>query len=174
MGVRRNRCPPVTWNPTHSVYASNSCVAALLSFEGGLVVSYLGTWTSGTNRFEFRWRTDMEEGVLIQAAQFGDVLAARRVAERAMRGPLFDTAKEEPRPMGFGPSTPFVDDTAELLAHFVMVIKEGQQPEPNAADHLLTLNLIEAIKEAADKRCAVNPIERAHMLGIVPPKPSRP
>ena len=159
----------VTWNPGGSVYASDSCVAAILGFEGGLVVTYLGTWTSGTNRFDFRWRTDMEKGVLIQAEQFGDVLAAARVPESGLTGPLFDIETEQPRPMGFGPTTPFVDDTARLLAHFVTVIEEGKEPEPSGADHLLTLNLVESIKEAADQRCAVNPIERARMLGIAPP-----
>ena len=156
----------VTWNPGESVYAGNSCVAVLLTFEAGLVISYMGTWTSGTNRFDFRWRTDMEKGVLIQAEQFGDVLAAFRVRESGLKGPLFDIETEEPQPMGIGPSTPFVDDTAELLAHFVTVIEEGRDPSPSGADHLLTLNLIESIKEAADRRCAVNPNERARMLGI--------
>ena len=68
--------------------------------------------------------------------------------------------------MGFGPSTPFVDDTAGLLAHFMAVIADGIQPETSGADHLMTLNLIESIKEAAAKRCAVSPIERARMLRI--------
>lgn len=156
----------VMWNPPASVYSSNSCVAALLNFEGGLMLNYLGTWTSGTNRFDFRWRTDMEQGVLIQAEQFGDVFAARRNAEHALKGPLFDTATEEPSPMGFGPSRPFVDDTAELLTHFVTVIEDQQPPSPGASDHLLTLNLLEAIKEAADKRCTVDVTERARRLGI--------
>ena len=133
------------------MYAGNSCVAAHLTFEGGLVVSYLGTWTSGSNRFDFRWRTDLDHGVLIQAEQFGDVLAAARVAESGLTGPLFDTEAEPPRPMGFGPSTPFVDDTAALLAHFVNVVEEGAAPEPSGADHLMTLNLIECIKEAAGR-----------------------
>ena len=156
----------VTWNPAPSVYSGNSCVAALLSFEDGLVVSYLGTWTSGTNRFHFRWRTDLENGVVIQAEQFGDVFAAARVGGMSLTGPLFDLETEEPKPMGFGASTPFVDDTAALLAHFVTVIERGAEPQPSGADHLMTLNLIESIKEAADSRSAVSPLERARTLGI--------
>ena len=65
----------LTWNPPTSVYVGNSCVATLLQFEDGLVVSYLGTWTSGTNRFDFRWRTDLADGALIQREQFGDLFA---------------------------------------------------------------------------------------------------
>ena len=161
-----------TWNPTGSVYAGNSCVAANLTFQGGLVVSYMGTWTSGTNRFDFRWRTDLEKGVLIQAEQFGDVLFAARDAESGLTGPLFDSETEVPRQLGFGPSTPFVDDTAGLLAHFIAVIEEGTEPEPSGADHLLTLNLIESIKEAAENRCTISPIERARLLGLRPPRPA--
>ena len=41
--------------------------------------------------------------------------------------------------MGFGPSTPFVDDTAGLLAHFIAVIEDGVESETSGADHLMTL-----------------------------------
>src|SRR5687767_4646465 len=38
-----------TWNPSWSMYAHDANVACLLSLEGGLEVTYLGTWTGGWN-----------------------------------------------------------------------------------------------------------------------------
>ncbi len=155
-----------TWNPHTSVYADDSCVAAVLEFEDDLTASYLGTWTSGTNRFEFRWRTDFEEGVVIQGEQFGHLLGAQRDPELAFASALHDIEVEEPRVLGFGPSEPFIDDTAALLDHFIRVIEKQEIPGPTAADHLLTLNLVDSIRLASTEGRVVNVAERAATLGL--------
>lgn len=157
-----------TWNPNTSVYAGDSCVAAILEFEDDLFASYLGTWTSGTNRFEFRWRTDFEDGVVIQTGQFGHLLAANRDPELAFSSALHDIAVEEPRVIGFGPSAPFIDDTAALLDHFIRVIEKEEKPGPTAADHLLTLNLVDSIRLASTEGRVVNVAERAATRGVPP------
>ena len=151
----------LTWNPPSSVYASNSCVGALLRFEDGFVVSYLGTWTSGTNRFDYRWRTDLADGTLIQHEQFGDLFAASRIPELALEGRPFDTEYEPPLPLGAGPSQPFVDDTENLLGHLIDVVQGNAEPGPTAADHLLTLSLVNSIREASATQTVVNVAERA-------------
>jgi predicted dehydrogenase len=151
----------LTWNPPTSVYVGNSCVATLLQFEDGLVVSYLGTWTSGTNRFDFRWRTDLADGALIQREQFGDLFAARRIPELGLEGRPFDTTCEPPQPLGVGPSKPFVNDTENLLSHFLEVVQGRATAGPTAADHVLTLNLVNSIHEAADTGTVVDVAGRA-------------
>lgn len=155
-----------TWNPSTSTYADDSCVAAVLEFEDNLTASYLGTWTSGTNRFEFRWRTDFEDGVVIQAEQFGQLLGARRDPGLAFASSLHDTAVEEPSVLGFGPSEPFIDDTAALLDHFIRVIEKEETPGPSAADHLLTLNLVDSIRLASSEGKVVNVADQAATLGL--------
>lgn len=138
-----------TWNPGPSVYLDDSCVAALLRFEGGLHVSYLGTWTSGSNRFDFRWRTDFESGVAIQTDQFGRLFASRLVEGAALKGGLFagdtEPLEEIAVPMG---TRPFELDTARLLKHFVCVVQGKERAGPTGRDHLRTLTLIHACIES--------------------------
>jgi predicted dehydrogenase len=155
-----------TWNPNTSVYSDDSCVAAVLQFEDNLTASYLGTWTSGTNRFDFRWRTDFEDGVVIQAEQFGHLLGARRDPDLAFASALHDVEIEEPQVLGFGPSEPFIEDTAALLDHFMRVVEKEDVPGPTAADHLLTLNLVDSIRLASNEGRVVNVAERAAALGL--------
>jgi predicted dehydrogenase len=138
-----------TWNPDPSVYADDSCVAALLRFEGGLHVTYLGTWTSGSNRFDFRWRTDFEAGIAVQSDQFGTLSTSRLIEGAALSNPLFsgdaEPLQEIPVPMG---ARPFELDTARLLSHFLRVVQGKEPPGPTGRDHLRTLALIHACIEA--------------------------
>lgn len=138
-----------TWNPGTSVYRDDSCVAALLRFEGGLRVSYLGTWTSGSNRLEFRWRTDFAGGVVVQPDQFGGLLSSRRDPEAGLTGPRFDPTAEPLLELPIPVSEPFVDDTNDLLAHFIGVVRNHERPGPTAEDHLRTVALLHACVESA-------------------------
>ena len=161
------RVSAVTWNPSTSVYAGDSCVTAILEFEGGLIVNYLGTWTSGTNRFDYRWRTDFEDAAIHQPEQFGGLLISRRDPEVAFTAGLHDMTVEPPQEFGWGPSEPFVGDTAALLDHFVGVVSGAEPPGPTAADHLLTLNLLDAIRLAADEAVVVDVVAQARARGLV-------
>src|SRR5829696_3523362 len=87
----------------------------------GLAAMQQRPWTSGTNWFEFRWRTDFEDGVVVQTDQFGGMFAARRLPG-ARTGPLFDSTAEPLRPLRVPSTQPFVDDTASLLRHFLDVV----------------------------------------------------
>lgn len=143
-----------TWNPSPSVYRDDSCVAALLRFEGGLHVSYLGTWTSGSNRFDFRWRTDFEGGIAVQSDQFGKLSTSRLVEGAALTNPLFageaEPLQEIPVPMS---TRPFELDTARLLTHFLRVVQGEEEPGPSGRDHLRTLSLVHACVEATTTGC---------------------
>jgi len=138
-----------TWNPGSSVYRDDACVATILHFQGGLRVVYLGTWTSGSNHLEFRWRTDFEGGVVVQTDQFGNLLSARHDPRAAMTGALFDAAAEPLLDLGIPAGEPFIADTVLLLAHFIAVARGLEQPGPAVEDHLSTLLLLHAARTAA-------------------------
>jgi predicted dehydrogenase len=139
-----------TWNPEPSVYADDSCVAALLRFEGGLHVNYLGTWTSGSNRFDFRWRTDFESGITVQSNQFGKLSSSSLVKGAALTDALFEGDAEPLQDVPVPMSTkPFELDTARLLTHFLNVVQGKEKPGPTGRDHLRTLALIHACVEAS-------------------------
>ncbi|HPO59745.1 MAG TPA: Gfo/Idh/MocA family oxidoreductase, partial [Anaerolineaceae bacterium] len=140
-----------TWNPSWSTYADDSCVSALLEFRSGLRANYLGTWTSGWNRFCFEWRTDCSGGVLIQKQQFEELYQAKMNPESALTGELFKTGPEiEPlQPVAVETTRAFYDDTRGLLREFAAAV-EGRAPlVTSGKDHLKTLGLVLACAEAA-------------------------
>lgn len=138
-----------TWNPPTSVYRDDSCVAAFLEFEGGLIVNYLGTWTSGTNRIKFEWRIDFERGVAAQSHQFGGLSMATLDPGAALTGPLFSSSAEPPRRVRLPPVVAFRTETRDLLEHAIRAAAGTEAPGPTAADHLRTLVVLDAIVESS-------------------------
>ncbi|MEO8571046.1 MAG: Gfo/Idh/MocA family oxidoreductase, partial [Chloroflexota bacterium] len=155
-----------TWNPPTSVYRDDSCVAALLEFEGGLMVDYLGTWTSGTNRIAFDWRIDFEQGVASQADQFGSLSIARLDPSGAVSGPLFTTSAEPPRRVRLPAVAPFRTETLDLLEHAVRAARGAEVPGPTAVDHLSTLVALDAIVASSRTGTRVVVAELARSLGL--------
>lgn len=155
-----------TWNPPTSVYRDDSCVAALLEFEGGLMVDYLGTWTSGTNRIAFDWRIDFEQGVASQTDQFGSLSIARLDPFAAVSGPLFNKSAEPPRRVRLPPVAPFRTETLDLLEHAVRAARGDEVPGPTAVDHLSTLVALDAIVASSRTGTRVVVAELARSLGL--------
>jgi predicted dehydrogenase len=161
-----------TWNPPATTYRSDACVSAHLHMEDGLHVAYVGTWVSGTNRMEFRWRTDFEGGVMIQERQFSDLAVAERVPGADRTGPLFDEEAEPPIPVEVPAATPFVDDTAALLARLCAVCL-GKDPEiPSGADHLRTVALVHATAASAATGSTISVPDFAAEHGISAGRPA--
>lgn len=156
-----------SWNPPTSVYRGDSSVAVLLRMAGGLRVSYVGTWTAGTNRFEFSWRTDCTNGILVQAAQEGELAVARRVPGAERRGPRFPTNSEPMVPERLPRDRFLVDDTVRLLDHYVDVIEGRAQPGPTGRDHLRTLGLLDAISVSARTGARIDVEAHLHALGLL-------
>jgi predicted dehydrogenase len=155
-----------TWNPPTSVYRDDSCVAALLEFEGGLIVDYLGTWTSGTNRLAFEWRTDFEHGVASQGDQFDELSIARIDPAVAVSGPLFNKSAETPRRVRLPAVAPFRTETLDLLEHAVRASRGDEAPGPTATDHLRTLVALDAIVESSRTGARVDVGGLASALGL--------
>jgi predicted dehydrogenase len=131
-----------TWNPPWSMYAHDSNVACHLTMQGGLEVSYLGTWTGGWDRLQFLWRTDGPEGVILQRQLFDDLSVAART-------------DAEPTPVPLEPCEPFRDDTRALLDAFVVALRDGTPPPCDGRDHLRTLAICFAAIESAESSRAV-------------------
>jgi len=140
-----------TWRPAWSVYEDDCCVSALLRFRSGLRVNYIGTWTSGWNRFSFEWRTDCSSGVFVQKQQFSDLYSADLTPGFAAEGELFKSGEDiEPlQPVALLPCEHFIDDTRAMLAEFIDAIEHGSPLITSGKDHLKTLGLTIACIEAS-------------------------
>ncbi len=157
-----------SWRPSWSTYAGDCCVSVLFRFENGMRVNYLGTWTASWNRMTFGWRTEFASGVLMQRAQFDDLVKVEFQPERGLSGARFKTADEaEPvRQEALPPCVPFVDDSRLLLTELVESIREGIAPTTTGHDHLRSLCLVRACIESAETGRRVQMHELSRRLGI--------
>ncbi|MGA8208151.1 MAG: Gfo/Idh/MocA family oxidoreductase [Candidatus Dormiibacterota bacterium] len=147
-----SRVTATNWNPKGSVYRSNSCSAVIMELGTGQTVTYVGTWTSGSRRMEYRWRTDFESGVAVQSDPFGDLWVSEK--EPGMfRTARPDEVEIEPfMPRGFESLEPFHGETARLLMQLVRQSQSLSYELPTGRDHLATLALLEAVKRAEASR----------------------
>jgi predicted dehydrogenase len=145
----------LSWNPTTSMYAGDSCVAATIRLEGGVNVSYLGTWTSGSNRLGYSWRTDISQGLLVHSDPFGDLFRSR--IDRNFHVNSWDAEPENQplEPLHTPRCRPFFDDARLLLDHFLDVVEFSQEPEPTARDHCKSLALLQACLESCSVHAEV-------------------
>ena len=141
-----------TWRPSWSTYEDNCCVSVLFRFEDGVRANYLGTWTAAWNRMDFRWRTEFEDGALIQREQFEDLVRVDFDRGLGLRGSNFkgDAEAETPVAEVLAPCTAFIDDTRELLAEFLRAVRGEVEPVTTARDHLKTLLVVQACIESME------------------------
>jgi predicted dehydrogenase len=133
-----------SWNPSWSMYAGDANVSALITFEGGLEVTYQGTWAGNWDRLGFDWRSDCRDGIAVQRDMFGDLAYARRhdADLTPVALPAFET---------------WMDDAAALWAAFAAHLR-GEGPLPCAGDdHLKSLRMVEACIRAAATGQTVSP-----------------
>lgn len=149
-----------TWNPPWSMYAHDANVAALLTFDNGVEVTYQGTWAGNHDSLGFDWRTDCAHGIAVQADMFGALSFARR-DDRAMT------------PVDIGKPVPWVDDAARLWAAFTAHLLDGAPLACSGADHLHSLRMVEAAILAAKTGLRTNPADlqgQAEPDGRTPPE----
>ena len=157
-----------SWNPPWSMYAGDCNTNVLLTFPGDLYVNYMATYATGWNNFDFRWRTDCSNGVIIQRAQFGDLYTAAFSEELAWSEPLYKTEREaeQLQSVELPNHEDFVDDTRHLLVEFVEAVENGKPLETSGRDHLKTLALVLACIEAARTGQSVNMSDFYQSLNI--------
>lgn len=159
-----------TWRPKWSVYQDDCCVSALLTFRSGMRVNYMGTWTSGWNRFCFEWRTDCSGGVIIQKAQFSDLYKSNLTPGLAMEGQLFKTSEDtEPlQPIPLESTEAFRDDTRLMLNEFLDAMENKSPLVTSGKDHLKTLGLTLACVAASETSSQINMDNFLKEQGIPP------
>jgi predicted dehydrogenase len=131
-----------TWNPSWSMYQSDTNVAAIFTFDNGVTVNYQGTWQGNWVTPHFEWRTDCTHGVILQGDQFGELSSALRDEPEA-------TSEALPE------HEVWVSDTQGVLAAFSRHLS-GQGPlECSGRDHLHSLLMVEACIRSSNTGQAV-------------------
>ncbi len=152
-----------TWNPPWSMYAGDANVSALISFDGGIEVTYQGTWAGNHDHLGFNWRTDCTKGVAVQAQMFGDL-------SYALRDDRSFTPVDQP------PTEIWRDDAAALLADFLAHLIDDAPLHCSGADHLKSLRMVEACIASSSQGKNINPAELNDLAGPVsrtsPPTPT--
>lgn len=120
-----------TWNPSWSMYASDANVAAIITFDGGMVVNYQGTWQGNWSVPGFEWRTECTAGIISQRDQFGALHYARR-----------DEAV--PTPVQLPDHETWVTETIGLLDAFLDTVIDGAPLQCSGRDHLRSLAMVDA------------------------------
>lgn len=145
-----------TWNPPWSMYAHDSNVNCLLTMDDGMEVNYLGTWTGGWDALQFEWRTDCDNGVIVQRQLFED-LAVAHMTDAALQ------------PVELPAFEAFYDDTDALLSAFIAHVQDGAPLECSGLDHLYTLALCFAAIESSESGRGVQMAEFYDRYGIAQP-----
>jgi predicted dehydrogenase len=129
-----------TWNPAWSMYDHDSNVAAIITFDGGMIVNYQGTWQSNWHQPHFEWRTECAGGVISQKEQFGDLYYARHADDTLTRVELPEHEI-------------WVSETIGLFDAFVATVVDGAPLQCSGRDHLISLAMLEAsIRSSRDGR----------------------
>lgn len=130
------------WNPSWSNFDDPAAASATITFDGGAVVTYSGSWvsTATPTTWAGAWQIECAEGVLEwtgrdDASTEADVVTIRQRGKRARRVPL--------------PRLPYWD-RAGALAAFVAAIHDGGEPPASGRDNLGSLALMLAAIESAE------------------------
>lgn len=131
-------------NPPTSAYRDPPAAFGTLVFEGGIPVSYRGSWVSSGRRTPWggSWRIEGTGGA-IEWTSRGDPGVADAVRIRTGRG----------RAQPLALSAPHHLDRAGTLAAFAESIRSGVEPETSGRRNLPTLALtLAAVRSATDRR----------------------
>ena len=138
-----------SWNPSWSMYAGDSNVAALFEFEGGLRVNYQGVWQGNWAAPGFEWRSDCTDGIISQREEFGALFYARR-DETALT------------PVALPPHERWISETRALFDAFVDHVVNGAVLQCSGRDHLLSLAMLEACIQSSATG------SRVHIRDVLP------
>lgn len=137
-----------TWNPAWSMYNSDANVAAIITFDGGMVVNYQGTWQGNWEVPHFEWRTECTHGILTQRDQFGDLYYAKH-------------ADTQLTPVHLPPHERWITETTGLLDAFLDTVIDGHPLQCSGRDHVMSLAMLEACIQSSQQG---HRIDIAHIL----------
>jgi predicted dehydrogenase len=128
-----------TWNPGWSNFVDPPAAAMTITFDGGTVVSYRGSWISqgSPTNWGGEWRMDCEKGQLdwTSRGEIPDRVTVRPQGKRPRSAAL--------------PALEFRDRSGSLDA-FVRACRSGEAPESSGQDNLKTLAFLLAVVKAAE------------------------
>src|SRR6266567_1933252 len=135
-----------TWNPPWSQFVDPAAAAATITFDGGAVVSYRGSWVSPGPKtcWSGEWHIECSGGEIVWTSR--DETAADRVTIR----PLGKRARSVTLP------ALAVTDRRGSLEAFVQAVQTGQEPESSGRDNLHSLALMYAAVESASSHVPVS------------------
>lgn len=130
------------WNPPWSKFTDPAEAAATITFDGGAVVSYRGSWVSPgpETHWAGEWRIECERGEIAWTSRANQGTSAESVTIR----PLNKRARKLALP-----DLPQIDRAGTLHA-FVEAIHSGQEPETSGRDNVGTIALMRAAIESAE------------------------
>ncbi|MFC4452301.1 Gfo/Idh/MocA family oxidoreductase [Deinococcus sonorensis] len=129
------------FNPPWSPFRDPASAAATIEFEGGLVVSYRGSWASSgvVTPWAGEWRMDAAEGEIRWTSR--DDPPPDRVTARRLGEPAADLTL---------PAVAHLD-RAGSLAEFVSAVRAGREPASSGQENLLSLALALAAVQSAQE-----------------------
>jgi predicted dehydrogenase len=132
------------WNPEWTSFSGPSVAVATIDFEGGVVVSYRGSWISAgqVTPWAGEWRMEFENGeVTWTSAADSDVTQDRVIVRLRNEEPRVITLPAVPRTGTWG-----------TLAEFAAAIRSGREAETSGRNNLGTIALMAAAVESAALR----------------------
>ena len=132
------------WNPEWTSFSGPSVAVASIVFEGGVVVSYRGSWISAApvTPWAGEWRMEFENGEIVwTSAADSDPSQERVVVTQRGGEPRMISLPVATRTGGFG-----------TLTEFAAAIRSGREPETSGRHNLGTIALMEAAVESAALR----------------------
>lgn len=135
-----------TWNPPWSKFVDPASAAATITFDGGAVVNYRGSWVSPGPRTSWsgEWHIECSGGEIVWTSRDDtapDHVSVRPLGKRVRQVQL--------------PEVPLTDRRGSLKA-FVQAVWTGQEPECSGRDNLHTIELMLAAVESAASRLPVS------------------
>ena len=132
------------WNPEWTAFSGPSVSVASIDFEGGVVVSYRGSWISAgpVTPWAGEWRMEFENGEVKWTSAADSDITQDKVVVRPRN--------EEARTITL-PTVPRTG-TWGTLTEFAAAIRSGREPETSGRNNLGTIALMAAAVESATLR----------------------
>ncbi len=132
------------WNPEWTAFSGPSVAVASIDFEGGVVVSYRGSWISAgpVTPWAGEWRMEFENGEVTWTSAADSDVAQDRVVVRNRDG--------DERTIALAPVPR--TGTWGSLTEFASAIRTGREPETSGRNNLGTIALMTAAVESATLR----------------------
>ena len=132
-----------TWNPPGSGFAGPPAAVASIVFDGGVVVSYRGSWISAgmSTRWGGEWHMDFRRSEVVWTSRGDESSEAEEVWLRPRGGESKAVALPRMRRL----------DRWGTLSEFASAVREGREPESSGRDNLGSLALMAATVESATR-----------------------